>query len=523
MSTATKRPVQGTPVTARIDQIQIPPDKTDRGAIDPAAIAELAASIAAVGLLQPVLVTIPAKPMGLQYALVAGERRLQAAKSLGWNEIPAILVPDPDVELMRASENLQRVDLNAVEAAVVIGDMLEDQVERELDAVGFAKGTADIPAPALATARIAAVKVLAARMGKPEQYIRDHAFMAELDSKTRKLLVDGRLPVPHARELAKVLDPDKRYEIALRAAADPRGNRGREYAWPIADLRREVAKVYQSLAMVTWKLDAPFAGKPACSECPENSANKPGLFEIAAPVHGWSAFKEPAAGICLSRACFGAKSAAVTRAAGTMARLTISATKPAKGKTAATVPSEAAARLQRSQIVPAFVQPAKFKTAVAEKVDAAKTARKDGAGKSSIPRVDDAAKAAERKLEQAHQKAESEWRSKCVKIFEAAIEARPWLRPFLEPLSRNADSPKIAKKIPPLLDRVFALQMDPPSPEITLLGECHAFDQFTDIDWWVLATAGFFPAIASGLKLEIPPAPVKPAAATPAKGKGKKK
>jgi len=502
-------------ITATIKRIQIPPDKQDRSSIDPEALKQLAQSIDTHGLLQPIVLAHPDKGhRDYEWVLVAGERRLRAAQQLGWTEIPALVVEGKALDEIRAVENLQRVDLNAIETAIAVGDLVSEQTDHQLAAAGFASGVADIPARALAAARIAAIDHVAARLGKPAKYVRDQAFMAELDAKTRKLVVDGRLPVPHARELAKVLDTDKRYEIALRAAAEPRGDGGRQYAWPIADLRREVAKVYQSLAMVPWKLDAEFAGKPACIDCPENSANRPGLFENAAPMYGHAGFKEPAAGICLSRSCFGAKSAAVTRAAGTVARLTVSAAKPAKGKAAAAEPANPI------PAAPAFVQPAKFKTAVAEKVEAAKTARKDGAGKSSVPRVDDAATAAERKAADAYREAERDWRTRCAQLFQAAVKAQPWVVPFLEPLSRNTDSPRIAKKIAKLLDRVFMLQGNPPSPELGLLVECRECDPVMDVDWWSLDE--FFPRIAAGLKVEIPPAPEKPAAATKGRKGGAK-
>lgn len=499
-------------IKATIKRIQIPPYKQDRSSIDPEALKQLAQSIDTHGLLQPIVLAHPDKGHHYEWVLVAGERRLRAAQQLGWSEIPATVVEGKALDEIRAVENLQRVDLNAIETAIAVGDLVSEQTDHQLAAAGFASGVADIPARALAAARIAAIDHVAARLGKPAKYVRDQAFMAELDAKTRKLVVDGRLPVPHARELAKVLDADKRYEIALRAAADPRGDGGRQYAWPIADLRREVAKVYQSLAMVPWKLDAEFAGKPACIDCPENSANRPGLFENAAPMHGYAGFKEPAAGICLSRPCFGAKSAAVTRAAGTVARLTVSAAKPAKGKAAAAEPAKPIPD------APAFVQPAKFKTAVAEKVEAAKSARKDGAGKSSVPRVMDAAQAADRKALEGYEAAFNKWLDKATRPLRKALDAQPWLSAFLEPISGECTDHKKRKQIDALMERLP--KVDATTPEMVLLAECQALNPYSGPSWHWLARAGLLPAVAALLKVEIPPAPEKPAA--PAKGKGRK-
>ena len=350
-----------------LDHIQIPPDKTDRAHLDQAGMDELAASMSSVGLLQPIVVA-PTSVLGFRYVLIAGERRLRAARQLKWDKIPALVVADADDEvdlcratenlqrLCRATENLQRLDLNAIETALVVGQMLDDTTADILADQG-AEG--DVKHTVLVAAQIAAVKRIAGRMGKPERWVRDQLFLHDLDKTTRQLVIDGRLPVRHARELAKMADPEERADLAKRCAAHAKGG---EYAWPFDLLKREVAKRYRTLSSVPWKLDAEFAGKPACTDCPQNSANKPGLFEHAAPAAGYSSFKEPAAGVCLNPGCFGAKSAAVTRAASTNARLTVSAAKVAKGKTPPDKPV-------KMPTTPDFVQPAKFKAAVADRVD----------------------------------------------------------------------------------------------------------------------------------------------------------
>ena len=79
-------------------------------------IAELARSIKEKGVIQPVIVRVSD---GDSYELIAGERRLRAAKSLGLTEIPAIVrrVADADVLEMSIIENIQREELNAIEEA----------------------------------------------------------------------------------------------------------------------------------------------------------------------------------------------------------------------------------------------------------------------------------------------------------------------------------------------------------------------------------------------------------------------
>lgn len=79
------------------------------------ALDELAASIREHGVIQPIVV----RPWGTRYQLVAGERRLRAARRLGLAEIPAILRPYTDEQALEAAlvENLQREDISVVETA----------------------------------------------------------------------------------------------------------------------------------------------------------------------------------------------------------------------------------------------------------------------------------------------------------------------------------------------------------------------------------------------------------------------
>ncbi len=83
---------------------------------DPEALEELASSIRAQGLIQPVVVRPVA---GGRYELIAGERRWRAAQMVGMQDIPAIVrdVPDEAAIAMSLIENIQRADLNAMEEA----------------------------------------------------------------------------------------------------------------------------------------------------------------------------------------------------------------------------------------------------------------------------------------------------------------------------------------------------------------------------------------------------------------------
>jgi ParB family chromosome partitioning protein len=86
-----------------------------RRVVDPASLAELRASIAASGLLQPVVV----RHSDRGYELVAGERRWRAVRELGWKHIPAVVrdVDDRTLLTLALVENLQRASLSAIDEA----------------------------------------------------------------------------------------------------------------------------------------------------------------------------------------------------------------------------------------------------------------------------------------------------------------------------------------------------------------------------------------------------------------------
>lgn len=83
----------------------------------PEDLSDLEASLRSSGLLQPI--SVRQAPSGEGYELIAGERRLRAAQRLGWTEIPALVRPVDDRNLLSLAlvENLQRADLNPIEEA----------------------------------------------------------------------------------------------------------------------------------------------------------------------------------------------------------------------------------------------------------------------------------------------------------------------------------------------------------------------------------------------------------------------
>ena len=137
--TSATAPIAGTPIAQAdglanlaIASIQPHPDQPRR-IFDEAALEELAASIAARGVIQPVIV----RPLaGGKYQLVAGERRWRAAQKTQLHEIPALIrdLSERDVMALALIENIQREDLNPVEEARAYQRLseLEDMTQAEI-------------------------------------------------------------------------------------------------------------------------------------------------------------------------------------------------------------------------------------------------------------------------------------------------------------------------------------------------------------------------------------------------------
>jgi len=166
-----------------------------RTRMDEKALAELAASIRAQGLMQPVLVRPLGGPLERdRYELIAGERRWRAAQLAGLAEIPALVreVPDNVALAMSLIENIQREDLNPIEEAAGL-QRLVDQFrmthEQAADAVGRSRS---------ATSNL--LRLL--RLAKPVQ----------------SMLLQGALEMGHARALLP-LDAARQIEAANRIAA----------------------------------------------------------------------------------------------------------------------------------------------------------------------------------------------------------------------------------------------------------------------------------------------------------------
>ncbi len=119
--------VEGAPTTLRVTQMQAgkyqPRTRMDEGALN-----ELAASIKAQGLMQPILVRPIAHNGSDRYEIIAGERRFRAAQIAGLTEVPVLVkdVDDQAAAAMALIENIQREDLNPLEEAQGIHRLITD-------------------------------------------------------------------------------------------------------------------------------------------------------------------------------------------------------------------------------------------------------------------------------------------------------------------------------------------------------------------------------------------------------------
>ena len=110
--------------TLPVGQLQ-PGKYQPRTRMDPGSLEELAASIKAQGLIQPISV----RPVGSnRYEIIAGERRWRASQIAGLNEVPVLIreIPDENALAMSLIENIQREDLNPLEEATGIQPLLDE-------------------------------------------------------------------------------------------------------------------------------------------------------------------------------------------------------------------------------------------------------------------------------------------------------------------------------------------------------------------------------------------------------------
>jgi ParB family transcriptional regulator, chromosome partitioning protein len=154
------------------------------------ALEELARSIRATGIVQPVVV----RKLGSRYQLIAGERRWRAAQRAPLQRVPAVLreVRDEMALEMTLVENLQREDLNPIEQARAL--------QRLTDEFSFTQ------------------EQIAERTGKDRATVANSLRLLRLEQPIQDLLEEGQLSAGHGRALLAIAEPNERLELARRIA-----------------------------------------------------------------------------------------------------------------------------------------------------------------------------------------------------------------------------------------------------------------------------------------------------------------
>ena len=171
-----------------IDVDQVVPNRYQpRDHFDEEMLSSLAASIAEVGVIQPIVV----RASGDGYELIAGERRWRAAKRAGLPSIPAIIRDSDDLSSLETAvvENLHRQDLNALEEAAAYQQLMED--------FAFTQ------------------EQVATRVGRSRSAVANTIRLLQLPASVQRLVIEGQLSAGHARAL--LATPDKTAQESLAA------------------------------------------------------------------------------------------------------------------------------------------------------------------------------------------------------------------------------------------------------------------------------------------------------------------
>ena len=165
-----------------------------RTSFNESSIEELAESIRAQGVVQPLVVT----PEGEgTYAIIAGERRWRAARRAGLEEVPVVIrevANDRELLELALVENLQRSDLNSIEEAEAYLALQEK--------FGLSQ------------------EEIATRVGKGRPTVANSLRLLKLPEEIRELLRGGQLTAGQARPLLSIESPEEQIELALRAVRE---------------------------------------------------------------------------------------------------------------------------------------------------------------------------------------------------------------------------------------------------------------------------------------------------------------
>lgn len=196
--------------TLKITQI-VPNKDQPRKLFKEAELSELSDSIRQNGILQPLLV----RKKGTKYEIVAGERRYQAAKLAGLEEVPVIIKDISDAEVFKLAliENLQRADLSPLEEARGYKQLIK---ERSL--------TQDEVAKLVSKSRSAVTNTLR---------------LLDLPEEVQQFVEDGLITAGHARAILAVPSPEGRVKLAQKVVDEKLSVRQTENLAPLFSVNEE--------------------------------------------------------------------------------------------------------------------------------------------------------------------------------------------------------------------------------------------------------------------------------------------
>jgi ParB family chromosome partitioning protein len=201
---------EGFPSGERLFEVEIrrvhPNPYQPRTSTDSKKLEELAQSIKENGVIQPILVRRTAE----NYEIIAGERRLLAAEMAGFDRIPAILlenIPKEKMIELALVENLQRVDLNPIEAANAYRRLLEE--------CGLSHSQ------------------MAEKLGKDRSSVTNTLRLLSLPPEVQQFLKAGQLSEGHGRALLSLEDRRRSVDLANRAI---------ELCWSVRTLEEEIQR-----------------------------------------------------------------------------------------------------------------------------------------------------------------------------------------------------------------------------------------------------------------------------------------
>jgi len=219
----------------------VPNQFQPRTVFDDEKIEELARTIHTHGVIQPIVLR---EFEDGKYEIIAGERRWRAMKSLGWEEVPAIInnLSDAETASVALIENLQREELSPIEEAIAYGKLLEIHSLTQ--------------------------EALAQRLGKGQSTVANKLRLLKLPQEVQDALLNKTISERHARSLIPLKDPEKqvmllaeiiekslnvkqteiRVEKLLNQSAEKPKPKRKAFS---KDMRIAVNTIRQSLSMVT--------------------------------------------------------------------------------------------------------------------------------------------------------------------------------------------------------------------------------------------------------------------------------